>query len=150
MYSVTHPSARSSCLPLLLLRCSNTNSCFCNYFQSKSRDCPQLPHIFFIMHPFLLCRRAKEIRLQIYLFLLKLYVFEHLRSFFLCNNAFQNPSPLLFQLPSSLLHPRRMEKWRGGSPDLQKSSNPRCSMKYLKLLFYPQCVGQDKLRASVT
>ncbi|KAK2883065.1 hypothetical protein Q8A73_021998 [Channa argus] len=36
------------------------------------------------------------------------------------------------------------------SPDLQNSSNLRSSMKYLKLLLYPQCVGQDKLRASMT
>lgn len=36
------------------------------------------------------------------------------------------------------------------SPDLQESSNLRISMKYLKLLFYPQCVGQDAPRASMT
>lgn len=36
------------------------------------------------------------------------------------------------------------------SPDLQKSSNLRISMKYLKLLFYPQCVGQDNRWASMT
>lgn len=36
------------------------------------------------------------------------------------------------------------------SPDLQESSNLRISMKYLKLLFYLQCVGQDAPRASMT
>lgn len=35
------------------------------------------------------------------------------------------------------------------SPDLQESSNPRISMKYLELLFYLQCVGQDALQASM-